>query len=79
MIDHISIEKWSKIDLQIFGGQYARIACNRSDLSGIPACIDSTYGLTYSRQPRSWKVDVEASDKLPNSRLVRVRCARHGA
>ena len=67
MIYHISIEKWSKIDLQIFGGHYAWIACNGSDSTGRPACIDSMYGFTYSRQPRSWKVDVEASDKLPET------------
>ena len=48
MIDHISVEKWSKIDLQIFGGHSAWIACNGLDSTGRPACIDSMYGFTYS-------------------------------
>ena len=67
MIDHISIEKWSKIDIQIYGEQYAWTACNRSDSTGSPACIDSMHWIAYSRQPRYWNVHLEASDKLPET------------
>ena len=49
MIDHISIEKWSKIDLQIYGGQYTWTACYRSDSTGSSACIDSMHGIAFNR------------------------------